>query len=114
MPRTTRQARIRFLKIMGEQAERMSRLVDDLLSLSRVEMREHLPLSDEVDLGLILREVAQSLEPVATRAGVTLDLSPGEGEAILRGDADELTQVFQNLVHNAIKYGHAAARSRCA
>jgi two-component system phosphate regulon sensor histidine kinase PhoR len=100
-------ARARFLKIMEEQAERMSRLVDDLLSLSRVEMREHLPLSDEVDLGLVLKEVAQSLEPLATRAGVTLKLIPGDGEAIVRGDADELTQVFQNLVHNAIKYGRA-------
>jgi two-component system, OmpR family, phosphate regulon sensor histidine kinase PhoR len=104
------EARVRFLKIMGEQAERMSRLVDDLLSLSRVEMREHLPLSDEADLGLILREVAQALEPLATRAGVTLNLSPGDGEAVVRGDADELTQVFQNLVHNAIKYGHTGGK----
>jgi two-component system, OmpR family, phosphate regulon sensor histidine kinase PhoR len=108
--RDDEQARIRFLKIMGEQAERMSRLVDDLLSLSRVEMREHLPLADEADLGLILREVTQSLEPVATRAGVALKLVPGEGEAIMRGDADELTQVFQNLVHNAIKYGRAGGK----
>ena len=103
-------ARARFLKIMEEQAERMSRLVDDLLSLSRVEMREHLPPSDEVDLGLILREVAQALEPVATRAGITLDLSAGDGEMVVRGDADELTQVFQNLIHNAIKYGHTGGK----
>ena len=68
-------ARGRFLKIMAEQAERMSRLVDDLLSLSRVEMREYLPLSDEVDLGIVLAEVAQTLEPLAKRAGVTLTLS---------------------------------------
>ena len=63
-------ARERFLKIMAEQAERMSRLVDDLLSLSRVEMREYLPLSDEVELGVVLTEVAQTLEPLAKRAGV--------------------------------------------
>jgi two-component system, OmpR family, phosphate regulon sensor histidine kinase PhoR len=100
-------ARERFLKIMGEQAERMSRLVDDLLSLSRVEMREYLPLSDEVELGEVLTEVAQTLEPLATRAGVTLTLSRGDAEARVRGDRDELMQVFQNLVQNAVKYGRS-------
>jgi two-component system, OmpR family, phosphate regulon sensor histidine kinase PhoR len=104
------EARIRFLRIMEEQAERMSRLVDDLLSLSRVEMREHLPLSDEVDLGFVLGEVKQSLEPLATRAGITLNLSAGDAGAFVRGDADELTQVFQNLVQNAIKYGHSGGK----
>ena len=103
-------ARERFLKIMAEQAERMSRLVDDLLSLSRVEMREYLPLSDEVELDVVLTEVAQTLEPMAKRAGVTLSLSRSDGEAIVRGDRDELMQVFQNLVQNAVKYGRAAAR----
>ncbi len=103
-------ARARFLTIMEEQAERMSRLVDDLLSLSRVEMREHLPPADDVDLGPILREVAQALEPVATRAGITLNLSASEGEMVVRGDADELTQVFQNLIHNAIKYSHTGGK----
>jgi len=100
-------ARERFLKIMAEQAERMSRLVDDLLSLSRVEMREYLPLSDEVELGVVLTEVAQTLEPLAKRAGVALTLSRSDGEAVVRGDRDELLQVFQNLVQNAIKYGRS-------
>jgi two-component system, OmpR family, phosphate regulon sensor histidine kinase PhoR len=103
-------ARVRFLKIMEEQAERMSRLVDDLLSLSRVEMREHLPLTDEVDLGTVLSEVKETLEPLATGAGVALNLSLGDGGALVRGDADELTQVFQNLIHNAIKYGHSGGK----
>jgi two-component system phosphate regulon sensor histidine kinase PhoR len=103
-------ARERFLKIMGEQAERMSRLVDDLLSLSRVEMREYLPLSDEVDLGVILSEVAQTLEPLAERAGVTLSLAPAEYAAVVRGERDELMQVFQNLVQNAIKYGRSGGK----
>jgi two-component system phosphate regulon sensor histidine kinase PhoR len=103
-------ARERFLKIMAEQAERMSRLVDDLLSLSRVEMREYLPLSDEVELGVVLTEVAQTLEPLAKRAGVTLTLARSDGEAIVRGDRDELLQVFQNLVQNAIKYGRGGGK----
>ena len=100
-------ARERFLNIMGEQAERMSRLVDDLLSLSRVEMSEYLPLSDEVEVGSLLAEVAQTLEPLAKRAGVTLKVSHSDGDALVRGDRDELMQVFQNLVQNATKYGRS-------
>jgi two-component system phosphate regulon sensor histidine kinase PhoR len=103
-------ARTRFLKIMAEQAERMSRLVDDLLSLSRVEMREHLPLSGEAELGFLLAEVTKTLEPLASAAGVTLHLSRGDGDALVRGDGDELTQVFQNLVQNAIKYGRGGGK----
>jgi two-component system phosphate regulon sensor histidine kinase PhoR len=98
-------ARANFLKTMGEQAERMSRLVDDLLSLSRVEMREYLPPSGEADLGAVLDDVAQTLEPMARQAGVALSLSGLDGEAPVRGDHDELAQVFQNLIQNAIKYG---------
>ncbi len=98
-------ARERFLRTMAEQAERMSRLVDDLLSLSRVEMREYLPPTDKVELGAILAEVARSLEPLSQKANIKLTLSPGEAGASVWGDRDELTQVFQNLLQNAIKYG---------
>ncbi len=103
-------ARETFLKTMGEQAERMSRLVDDLLSLSLVEMREYLPPSGEADLGAVLADVAQTLEPLAQQAGITLSLSGAEGAAVVRGDHDELAQVFQNLVQNAIKYGRAGGK----
>jgi two-component system phosphate regulon sensor histidine kinase PhoR len=98
-------ARATFLKTMGEQAERMSRLVDDLLSLSRVEMREYLPPSGEADLGAVVADVTQTLEPMAQQAGVTLSLSGLDSAAPVRGDHDELAQVFQNLIQNAIKYG---------
>lgn len=98
-------AREAFLKTMGEQAERMSRLVDDLLSLSRVEMREYLPPSGEADLAAVLADVTQTLARLAEKAGVTLSLSCEGGAAMVRGDHDELAQVFQNLVQNAIKYG---------
>jgi two-component system phosphate regulon sensor histidine kinase PhoR len=98
-------ARASFLKTMGEQAERMSRLVDDLLSLSRVEMREFLPPSGEADLAAVIADVAEALAPMARQAGVSLKLSGLDGEAPVRGDHEELVQVFQNLIQNAIKYG---------
>jgi two-component system phosphate regulon sensor histidine kinase PhoR len=103
-------ARERFLNTMREQAERMSRLVDDLLSLSRVEMREYLPPTGQADLGSILADVLQTLEPLATRAGITLALSPEKEVMLVPGERDELMQVFQNLVQNAIKYGKSGGR----
>jgi two-component system phosphate regulon sensor histidine kinase PhoR len=103
-------AREAFLKTMGEQAERMSRLVDDLLSLSRVEMREYLPPSGEADLAVVLADVAQTLEPMAQQAGVALSLTGEDKPAVVRGDHDELAQVFQNLVQNAIKYGRKGGK----
>ena len=99
------QARERFLKVMSEQAERMTRLIDDLLSLSRVEMREHLPLSERVDLNDALSHVIQALQPIAAEAGTTIEFRRLDGPALIRGDRDEIVQVFQNLVQNAIKYG---------
>jgi two-component system, OmpR family, phosphate regulon sensor histidine kinase PhoR len=101
------QARERFLSIMGDQASRMTRLVDDLLSLSHIELNEHLAPKDEVDLRRILAAVADSLEQRAERREMRITLAIPEDLPPVVGDADELTQVFQNLVDNAIKYGHA-------
>jgi two-component system phosphate regulon sensor histidine kinase PhoR len=98
-------ARERFLRVMSEQADRMTRLIDDLLSLSRVEMREHLPPSERVDLEDALGHVVQALQPLAERTCTTLKLQPPAGGALVRGDRDELVQVFQNLIQNALKYG---------
>lgn len=103
-------ARARFLAIMSEQAERMARLVDDLLSLSRVEMREFLAPAGEVELGRVLAEVVQSVEPLAKEAGITLSVSCEPAEIMVRGERDEMVQVFQNLVQNAVKYGRAGGR----
>jgi two-component system, OmpR family, phosphate regulon sensor histidine kinase PhoR len=104
-------ARASFLKTMGEQAERMSRLVDDLLSLSRVEMREFLPPSGEADLAAVIADVAETLKPTAQASGVTLVLTGVDGgEVPVRGDYDELAQVFQNLIQNAIKYGREGGK----
>ena len=104
------QARERFLKVMGEQAERMTRLIDDLLSLSRVEMREHLPPAERVDLNDAVAHVIQSLQPIASQTGTTIEFRRLEEPAVIRGDSDEIVQVFQNLVQNAIKYGKRGGR----
>ena len=98
-------AQTRFLGIMSQQAARMSRLVEDLLSLSRVEMREHLPPRTAIDLNETVAVAIQALEPVARASEATLTLIPCEGPAIVLGETDEIVQVVQNLVQNALKYG---------
>jgi two-component system phosphate regulon sensor histidine kinase PhoR len=98
-------ARDRFLWLMASQAERMTRLIDDLLSLSRVEMRVHLPPRGIVELNETAAYVCQSLEPLTdvTKAEITLERQ--DAPARIRGDREEIVQVIQNLVLNAIKYG---------
>jgi two-component system phosphate regulon sensor histidine kinase PhoR len=103
-------ARERFLKVMSEQAERMTRLIDDLLSLSRVEMREHLPPGQRVELNEAVAHVIQTLQPLAAEAKTTIHFQPLNAPAEVRGDRDELVQVFQNLIQNAIKYGSTGGR----
>ncbi|MGH6816880.1 MAG: ATP-binding protein [Hyphomicrobiaceae bacterium] len=98
-------ARERFLAIMAKEAGRMTRLIDDLLSLSRAEMRVHLPPQGTVDLSDIADFVAQTLDAVATAAGIRLAVVRLPEAARVKGDREELVQVFQNLVQNAIRYG---------
>lgn len=99
-------ARERFLSIMHAQADRMSRLIDDLLSLSRIELNEHIPPHGEVDLVMAAMDVADSLGPVARDRGVRIELldMPARGEVMVAGDRDQIIQVIQNLADNAIKY----------
>jgi two-component system phosphate regulon sensor histidine kinase PhoR len=97
-------ARDRFLGIMEREAGRMNRLVHDLLSLSRVEAEERMRPTDPVDLAAVLRSVVLSLRPLADEAGVVVSLNGAETERIVPGDADQLAQVFTNLVENAVKY----------
>ena len=100
-------ARDRFLSIMAEQASRMARLVDDLLSLSRIELNEHLAPRERVDLRRVLMAVADSLEQRAEKRQMRIDVSLPEALPDVVGDPDELAQVFQNLIDNAIKYGRS-------
>jgi two-component system, OmpR family, phosphate regulon sensor histidine kinase PhoR len=97
-------AREKFLTIMRQQSTRMSNLIDDLLSLSRIEMRQHLRPTDQVDLSQLVREVTEGLETQAREAGVAINVS-APGEAVVTGDRNELYEVFENLVDNSIKYG---------
>jgi len=103
-------ARERFLEIMAEQARRMSRLIDDLMSLSRIELKAHVRPETVVDVGPILEHVADSMHPLSLESGVELKLDIRDRPLSVVGDRDELAQVFQNLVHNAIKYGQSGGR----
>ena len=104
-------ARERFLGIMQREAERMNRLVNDLLSLSRVESDERMRPTAEIRLGDLVQSVIASLRPVAEPLGVTIDIDCSvDSQTIVRGDADQLTQVFFNLIDNAVKYGRDGKR----
>jgi two-component system phosphate regulon sensor histidine kinase PhoR len=96
--------RDRFLGMMQVQADRMRRLIDDLLSLSRIELDEHVPPSDRADLIDVAREVIDALEGVAAERKLRLVLDAPQQAVRVVGERFQLTQVIQNLVDNAIKY----------
>jgi two-component system phosphate regulon sensor histidine kinase PhoR len=102
-------ARERFLDIMSDEAGRMRRLIDDLLSLTRIELNEHNPPAGEVDITAVVRDAAAALAPLAQADGITIDIAESQRLPVI-GDRDDLIQVFQNLVHNAIKYGGGKVR----
>lgn len=99
-------ARARFLDIMHRESQRMSRLIEDLLSLSRIEIDEHVPPRTSANVEHILKRVIEVLEPQAAKRGITIDVDVEEGTPLAIGDADQLNQVFRNLIENAIKYGN--------
>ena len=97
-------ARTRFLPIMQAQATRMARLIDDLLSLSRIELNAHLRPDKQVDLVAIMRQVADSLQTLARDRGVEISVKAAADRLQVLGDRDELMRVFENLIENALKY----------
>jgi two-component system phosphate regulon sensor histidine kinase PhoR len=98
-------ARDKFLGIMQAQAERMARLIDDLMSLSRIELNEHIAPLGQVDLAMATIDVLDALAPQAKDKAVSFDpILPPRGAAVVEGDRDQIVQVIQNLVDNAIKY----------
>jgi two-component system phosphate regulon sensor histidine kinase PhoR len=98
-------AREKFLAIMAEQAARMSSLIDDLLLLSRLEMRAHLPPTAIVDLNLVMSDAIRPLAGIAEGSKATITCLARKPSPRVRGDHDELVQAVQNLAQNALKYG---------
>jgi two-component system phosphate regulon sensor histidine kinase PhoR len=103
-------ARDQFLSIMREQAERMKRLTDALLSLSRIEMRAHVRPTEVIDCAKTARYAVEMARATAREYGVTLELSVPKEPLVVRGEEDELVQVMDNLIENAIKYGGEGGR----
>ncbi len=98
------QAREQFLGIMRDQALRMSRLIDDLLSLSRIEQMQHMRPQGSVDLVAVVKHVVDTLGPLARETGAVVSVE-APAPAIVPGDRDDLIRLAENLIENAIKYG---------
>lgn len=98
-------AREEFLEIMAKQAGRMQRLVDDLMSLSRIEMNEHIRPQDRCDLHDVTLEAVAVLLPIQKKYDVVLECTLEGDELIVAADRDQLSQVLVNLIDNAMKYG---------
>src|ERR1700691_3994707 len=103
-------ARERFLGIMHTQATRMARLIDDLLSLSRVELSAHVRPDTLVDIVPIIRQVADGLELLARERQVVIDIDLPDTPVAIAGDREELLRLFENLVENALKYGASGGK----
>ncbi len=103
-------ARERFLAIMHTQATRMARLIDDLLSLSRVELSAHVRPDTLVDIVPIIRQVADGLEPLARERHVVVEIALPDTPVMLAGDREELLRLFENLIENALKYGASGGK----
>ncbi len=103
-------ARGKFLAIMQGQATRMARLIDDLLSLSRIELNAHLQPNTPVDLAPLVRQVVDGLQTLARDRGVEIKVTSPTDMLMVLGDRDELIRALENLVENALKYGAAGKR----
>jgi two-component system, OmpR family, phosphate regulon sensor histidine kinase PhoR len=103
-------ARSKFLGIMQAQATRMARLIDDLLSLSRIELNAHLQPNTPVDLVPIVRQVVDGLQTLARDRNVEINVAVPTDELMVLGDRDELIRALENLVENALKYGAGGKR----
>jgi two-component system phosphate regulon sensor histidine kinase PhoR len=103
-------ARSKFLEIMQGQATRMARLIDDLLSLSRIELNAHLQPNTLVDFSPIVRQVVDGLQTLARDRSVDIKVTIPADPLLVLGDRDELIRALENLVENALKYGAVGKR----
>ena len=100
----------KFVDIMLDQSERMARLVNDLLSLSGIEMKAHVKPTGTADLLEIVKAVVSSLDKLTRQMGVEIVLNSQADRYLVNGDRDELMQVFENLIENGCKYGEEGGR----
>ncbi len=107
-------SRARFLHIMADESQRMARLIDDLLSLSRVEANEHVRPEGQLDISELLARVVNSVSVQAQEKNMSIELIDPVPLLPVIGDRDELIEVFQNLVVNAVKYGREETSVRIA
>lgn len=105
-------ARDRFLGVMHAEAQRMARLVEDLMSLTRVEINEHIPPRHRVELADVLIGVTETLVVRAEKRQMTITLDCPDDLPLVMGETDQLTQVFHNLIDNAVKYARAGTSIR--
>ncbi|MEO3386348.1 ATP-binding protein [Mesorhizobium sp. CAU 1741] len=108
--RNDEKARDNFLQIMQTQTARMARLIDDLLSLSRIEMKPYARSDEKIDVVQIVAGVVESLGHLAGEYGVQVNLERPDKPVLIPGNRDELIQVFVNLLENACKYGQSGGR----
>lgn len=108
------EAREQFLGIIDTQASRMQRLVDDLLSLSRIEMKEHVRPNEPCDVYALTRDSIEAMRPTAAKVEATLVDALPPDELCVPGDRDEILQVMHNLIDNALKYAGRGAEVRVA
>jgi two-component system phosphate regulon sensor histidine kinase PhoR len=108
------EARHRFLGIMAEQSERMRRLIDDLLGLSRIELSEHQAPSGRVRLADLVRSEADAMVPILAARDVHLHMELDEQAVAMPADAEQLAQVLRNLLENAVRHGRQGGDVRVA
>lgn len=100
------EAQEEFIGMMEGHAERMARLVDDLLSLSRIEMNEHAVPGDTIEIEEVVTRTIGALAPKAEALGMTLKTDFDETvQKVVQGDDQDLQMALQNLIDNALKYG---------
>ncbi len=103
-------AQTTFLAMMREQAQRMRRLVDDLLSLSRIESKGAVVPSDRIDLVAVANEACDMLSGLAAEHSTMIERRFGAEPALILGDRDEMVRLLENLIENAIRHGRLGGR----